>query len=106
VIRIDLRDRPAVTVPDADAFFDVVRAGFAQPRKQLHNALAGRLWLPPDGAPDLLRSAGIEPTRRAQTLSLEEWATVAAAVARLRADARAPQTVGPANDDDDDTAPA
>lgn len=88
VVRIDLRERHAVDVPDVDAFFDVLRAGFAQPRKQLHNALAGRLWLPPDSAPDLLRAAGIDPMRRAQTLSLEEWAAVARAVQAAQAAAR------------------
>lgn len=88
VVRIDVRERPAVDVPDVDAFFTVVRAGFSQPRKQLHNAIAGRLWLPPDSAPDLLRSAGIDPMRRAQTLSLAEWAAVSGAVASVQADAR------------------
>ncbi len=41
-------------------------------------------WLPPDSAPDLLRSAGIDPMRRAQTLSLEEWGAVDRAVRALR----------------------
>jgi 16S rRNA (adenine1518-N6/adenine1519-N6)-dimethyltransferase len=89
VVRIELYERPPLDVPNVDAFFDVVRAGFANPRKQLHNALAGRLWLPPNSAPDLLRSAGIDPMRRAQTLSLAEWARVAAAVDAVRAQARA-----------------
>jgi 16S rRNA (adenine1518-N6/adenine1519-N6)-dimethyltransferase len=88
VIRIDLYDRPAVDVPDVGWFFEVVRAGFSQPRKQLHNALAGRLWLPPDSAPGLLRSAGVDPMRRAQTLSLDEWAAVARAVQSARAPGR------------------
>ena len=92
VVRIDVRQRPAVDVPDVDAFFGVVRAGFANPRKQLHNALAGRLWLPSDSAPGLLRAAGIDPVRRAQTLSLEEWAAVTRAVQSARDDARAQQT--------------
>ena len=84
IVQIDVRDRPAVDVPDVAAYFDVVRAGFATPRKQLHNALAGRLWLPPDSAPDLLRAAGIDPMRRAQTLSLQEWAAVERAVRAVR----------------------
>jgi 16S rRNA (adenine1518-N6/adenine1519-N6)-dimethyltransferase len=88
VIRIDLYDRPAVDVPDVGWFFEVVRAGFSQPRKQLHNALAGRLWLPPDSAPGLLRSIGVDPMRRAQTLSLDEWAAVARAVQSARAPGR------------------
>lgn len=88
VVRIDVRARPAVCVPDVAQYFSVIRAGFSQPRKQLHNALAGRLWLPPDTAPEVLRSAGIDPMRRAQTLSLQEWATVAAAVATAQAAAK------------------
>jgi 16S rRNA (adenine1518-N6/adenine1519-N6)-dimethyltransferase len=98
VICIDVRDRPAVDVPDVEQFFTVVRAGFSQPRKQLHNALAGRLWLPPDSAPDLLRSVGVDPMRRAQSLSLEEWARVAAAVAAIQADARAATSAVGADD--------
>ncbi|MGH2585977.1 MAG: hypothetical protein ACRDJE_13780, partial [Dehalococcoidia bacterium] len=43
---------------------------------------------PPDSAPDLLRAAGVDPMRRAQTLSLEEWAAVAEAVASVQAAAR------------------
>jgi len=93
VIQVDLRETPAIDVPDVRAFFEVVRAGFATPRKQLHNALAGRLWLPPDAAPDLLRAAGIEPMRRAQTLTLEEWAAVARAVAQAQREARVTQAV-------------
>ena len=96
-MQIDVRDRPTVDVPDVVAFFDVVRAGFATPRKQLHNALAGRLWLPPDSAPNLLRAAGVDPVRRAQTLSLEEWAAVDRAVRSVRAASRQPHEPAPVN---------
>ena len=75
VLRVDLHPQPVVEV-DEDAFFRVVRAGFRNPRKQLHNALPQGLWLPPDSALDLLQEAGIDPMRRAQTLSLDEWATL------------------------------
>ena len=76
VVRIDVYDRPAVDV-DPEKFFRVVHAGFAQPRKQLHNALARGLWLPPGKAIELLREAGIDEKRRAQTLSLDEWGRLA-----------------------------
>ncbi len=76
VIRVDLYDRPAVEVDDADTFFEVVRAGFAQRRKQLHNALAAGLALADDEVVQALSSAGVNPKRRAQTLSIEEWARV------------------------------
>lgn len=73
VVRIDVRSRPAVDV-DPELFFTLAAAGFAQRRKMLHNALAQRFWMQPGQAPDLLRRAGIDPGRRAETLSLEEWA--------------------------------
>jgi len=76
VIRIDLDDRPVVEVDDAVSFFEVVRAGFAQRRKQLRNALAAELALPASEVTQALNRAGVNPKRRAQTLSLEEWAKV------------------------------
>ncbi len=83
VVRIDLHDHLMVEVDDADSFFEVVRAGFAQRRKQLRNALAAELALPPDEVAQALDRAGVNPKRRAQTLSLEEWATVWREMQRL-----------------------
>jgi 16S rRNA (adenine1518-N6/adenine1519-N6)-dimethyltransferase len=76
VVRIDVADEPKLKVDDREAYFEVVRAGFRSPRKQLHNALSRGLWLPPDESVPLLKAAGIEPERRAQTLTLEEWKQV------------------------------
>jgi 16S rRNA (adenine1518-N6/adenine1519-N6)-dimethyltransferase len=75
VVRIDVRSRPAVDV-DPALFFILVAAGFSQKRKMLHNALAQRFWMQAGQAPELLRQAGIDPARRAEMLSLEEWASV------------------------------
>ena len=77
VVRIDTYDTPLVAVPDAEDFFRVVRAGFGQKRKQLKNALAAGLGLPPADVSAIMARAGIEPQRRAQTLSLAEWADLA-----------------------------
>ena len=66
-------ERPAVDV-NAEKFFRVVHAGFSQPRKMLHNAIAQFIWLPPGAAVEILRAAGIDEKRRAQTLSLPELA--------------------------------
>ena len=77
VVQIDLRATPAVPVEDTVAFFHVVRAGFSQRRKQLRNALAAGLRRPPAEVEARLLAAGVDPRRRAQTLSLEEWARVA-----------------------------
>jgi 16S rRNA (adenine1518-N6/adenine1519-N6)-dimethyltransferase len=73
VIRLDVRPEPAVAVDDRQAFFHLVQAGFAAPRKQLRNALALGLNIDPASARSLLDTANIDPSRRAQTLSLDEW---------------------------------
>jgi 16S rRNA (adenine1518-N6/adenine1519-N6)-dimethyltransferase len=73
VIRLDVRPEPAVAVDDRQAFFHMVQAGFAAPRKQLRNALALGLNIDPASARSLLDTANIDPSRRAQTLSLDEW---------------------------------
>jgi 16S rRNA (adenine1518-N6/adenine1519-N6)-dimethyltransferase len=60
-------------------FFAVARSGFGLRRKQLVNSLAHGLSLDRAGVSALLAAAGIEPARRAETLSLEEWDRLAAA---------------------------
>jgi len=77
VVRIDLHATPPVLAGDTDAFFHIVRAGFAQRRKQLHNTLAAGLGRPPGEVAVKLREIGVDPRRRAQALSLEEWARIA-----------------------------
>jgi len=57
-------------------FFRVARAGFSQPRKKLKNSLAAGLHLSPDGAAGWLEAAGIDPARRAETLTVAEWVGV------------------------------
>jgi len=69
-----------VPIADHGEFFRIVRAGFGQRRKQLKNSLAAGLELPSAESVALLRAAGIDPTRRAETLSLAEWAALASAV--------------------------
>ncbi|HID86753.1 MAG TPA: 16S rRNA (adenine(1518)-N(6)/adenine(1519)-N(6))-dimethyltransferase RsmA [Anaerolineae bacterium] len=76
VVRIDLHERPPVEVEDVDRFFGIVRAGFAQRRKQLRNALAQGLGMRPEAVAEALNRCGIDPTRRAQTLSVEEWGRI------------------------------
>jgi len=76
VIRLDAHPTLPVQVPDESSFFAVVRAGFSQKRKQLKNTLAAGLRLSNEGAVALLERAGIDPRRRAETLSLDEWAAV------------------------------
>jgi 16S rRNA (adenine1518-N6/adenine1519-N6)-dimethyltransferase len=77
VVRIDVRDEPAVPLREGTAvadFFRVVRAGFGHKRKTLRNALSAGLGLAPATVEQALTQAGIDPRRRAETLSLQEWA--------------------------------
>ncbi len=73
VIRIDLYDEPRIPTPELEQFFRLSRAGFSQKRKNLRNAIsAGMAWSKPE-AESILRACGIDPSRRAESLSLEEW---------------------------------
>ena len=72
ILKIEVFDRPRI-VATTDRFFKVVSAGFATQRKQLHNSLAQRIWMPPGEASTIIEASGIEPKRRAQTLSIAEW---------------------------------
>jgi 16S rRNA (adenine1518-N6/adenine1519-N6)-dimethyltransferase len=74
VVRIDLPDQPRINVRDVDAFFKVAKAGFGQKRKQLHNSLAAGLPIKHEQIMQTLSDVGIDPKRRAETLTLEEWA--------------------------------
>lgn len=76
----------AVDVPSTDLLFRVIRAGFSQARKKLSNALPGGLRgqglaIEKQAALDALAAAGIDANRRAETLTLPEWAAVVREVA-------------------------
>ena len=85
VLRLDTRDGIAVEVDDREAFLEMVRAGFAAPRKHLRNALAIGLSCSPAEAEAVLAEAGLDPRRRAQTLTLNEWAGLYRAYRRAAA---------------------
>ena len=76
VLRLDVRHGTAVEVDDRESFFRLVQAGFSARRKSLRNALAIGLGCAAAEAEPLLASAGIDPGRRAQTLTLPEWAAL------------------------------
>jgi len=73
ILRIDLYPQPLIPADRLPAFFTLIKAGFSQKRKTLRNSLAGGLGWKPDKAVELLQKAGIDPQRRAETLSLPEW---------------------------------
>lgn len=54
-------------------FFRIVKAGFSQPRKQLINNLSKGLKIDKEKVKNWLLKNGIQPTQRAETLSLDDW---------------------------------
>lgn len=79
VIKCIVRDKPAVEVKSEKVFFRVVKAAFGQRRKTLSNALKSS-GLSADEVGEALEAAGIDGTRRGETLSLDEFAAIANAI--------------------------
>lgn len=73
ILRVKVYPEPVVPV-DNKSFFELVRAGFTASRKQLGNSLAQGLGLPKTEVLSLLEAANILPQRRAETLTIDEWA--------------------------------
>ena len=80
ILRIDVHEQLPLPRDSIGPFFDVVRAGFGQRRKQLHNALARGLHLPVERISEPLAWAGIDGRRRAETLSVGEWVALCQAL--------------------------
>jgi 16S rRNA (adenine1518-N6/adenine1519-N6)-dimethyltransferase len=79
VLRVAFR-APAPAVGDEALFRKLVKAGFAQRRKVLANALAAARLAPPDAVAAALVRAGIDPRRRGETLTVAEWAKLSDAL--------------------------
>jgi 16S rRNA (adenine1518-N6/adenine1519-N6)-dimethyltransferase len=77
-----LRITPHRQLPDVDPdlFFQWVKAGFSQPRKQLRNTLSAGLRISKPQIEALLSTAGIDPARRPESLGVEEWLALARSV--------------------------
>lgn len=77
IVILKRRDEPLFGADiDTASFFRLVKAGFGAKRKTLLNSLSGGLHLGKDDVKALLDRAGVDPGRRAQALSLEEWFTL------------------------------
>ena len=73
VITIELLREPLIPLELLDLFFTLAHAGFGQKRKTLRNSLSSRLPFSSAQIVDLLKQSGIDPQRRAETLTLQEW---------------------------------
>ncbi|MEO8953893.1 MAG: 16S rRNA (adenine(1518)-N(6)/adenine(1519)-N(6))-dimethyltransferase RsmA [Ktedonobacteraceae bacterium] len=73
ILRIDVYEQPPLTAQERNGFFRLVQAGFSEKRKQLHNSLTHGLHRKNEEVRALLTAANIATSRRAETLSIEEW---------------------------------
>jgi 16S rRNA (adenine1518-N6/adenine1519-N6)-dimethyltransferase len=76
LVRLDRHARPPVVVPSPAALFALVRAGFAHRRQMLRRALRPELGTRTEAT---LQAAGIAPSARAESLTLDDWAGLARA---------------------------
>ncbi|MEN6436408.1 MAG: 16S rRNA (adenine(1518)-N(6)/adenine(1519)-N(6))-dimethyltransferase RsmA [Anaerolineaceae bacterium] len=76
VLLVELYPQPVIPIAMLNDFFTLIKAGFSQKRKTLRNSLSGGLRLASSQVEEILNSAGVDPQRRAETLSLDEWASV------------------------------
>lgn len=83
VIRLDTFSEPVIPAINLDSFFRLAKAGFSQKRKTLRNSLSAGLSISGDNAEELLKKAGIDPKRRAETLSIPEWASLTSCFVNL-----------------------
>ena len=76
ILRVDVQQDAPLTPVERDSFFRLVQAGFSERRKQLHNSLTHGLHYKNEIIRAWLAEAGIEASRRAETLSIAEWLQV------------------------------
>jgi 16S rRNA (adenine1518-N6/adenine1519-N6)-dimethyltransferase len=83
-VRIDLFPEPVIPLEALEDFFRLAKSGFGQKRKTLRNSLGAGLSWSGEQTAQMLQAAGIDPQRRAETLSLEEWRVLTAAYRERR----------------------
>jgi 16S rRNA (adenine1518-N6/adenine1519-N6)-dimethyltransferase len=76
IIKITTYKTPLFSDVDTDKFFKLIKAGFGEKRKQLANSISGSYGLEKGQVTEMLKSAGVNPERRAETLTLAEWRMV------------------------------
>ena len=77
ILVVEIYPAPVVPADLLDRFFRLMKAGFGQKRKTLRNSLSAGLHISPAQAAELLGRAAIDPRRRAETLSIQEWEQLA-----------------------------
>lgn len=84
ILVVELFDQPLISTNLLKDFFTLIHAGFSQKRKMLRNTLASGLQISTEAVLSLMENAHIDPQRRAETLSLEEWKELTTIYARWK----------------------
>jgi 16S rRNA (adenine1518-N6/adenine1519-N6)-dimethyltransferase len=79
LVRFFLRERPPVEVPSEALLFRIIRGSFQMRRKQLLNTLEEALGVSKREVERVCRAAEVDPRRRGETLTLDEFARLARA---------------------------
>lgn len=74
VLKLKVLDKPRVDVKNEKIFFRTIKAAFSQRRKTLLNCLSANFSFSKDELTEIMESAGIEPSRRGETLDINEFA--------------------------------
>lgn len=82
ILRVDVYDEPLIPNELLGKFFELIKAGFSQKRKTLRNSLSSGLHISAADSESLLKEAGVDPMRRAETLSISEWHSLCIALKR------------------------
>ena len=83
VLKFKLREQKAAVVQDKRLFFECIKAGFGQRRKTLLNSLQTVRGTSKEVIAASLAAAGIDASRRAETLTLEEFGKISNEVYKL-----------------------
>lgn len=83
VLRLDVKESKDINIENLDEFFKVVKAGFGMRRKTLLNSLTLIPELDKDKIKTALTSAGIDPIRRAETLTIDEFAKLTEEISKV-----------------------
>lgn len=76
VLSVDIYPAPLIKPEIIGSFFKMIKAGFSQKRKTLRNSLSSGLHISTSASAEMLTKANIDPMRRAETLSIDEWQTL------------------------------
>ena len=73
VVRVEIFPEPLIPREHLDMFFSLIKAGFSQKRKTITNAISAGMRWDKGKTAELLVKSSLDPKRRAQTLSMDEW---------------------------------